>query len=192
MGDHKTVLIELFPQALPALKELLLGHESSERLGADRWNFAVELESLSRLGLTNTILRLLESQGCAEHANETTRPRSWSRSFRPAGLRIAVDTACVVLTAAGATFTREWIASCANPDAVPERSASKRGVAGRPRWDNTASELWFAGEVVKRLMRPAPNQRLILQASRAIDDPLHVDPNIDPAYPRSFVGALQL
>jgi hypothetical protein len=188
MQTQKTLLTELFPaQALPALKELLFGHECSERLGADRWNFAIELESLSRLGLTNTVLRLLERQGHAEHANETTRARSRSRSFRPAGLRIALDTACVVLTAAGATFTREWIASCANPGAVPEQSAPSRGVAGRPRWDNTAGELWFAGDVVKRLMRPAPNQRLILQAfqedhwPRAIDDPLRVDPNLDPA-----------
>ncbi len=154
-------------------------------VGAGRWDFAVELESLRSLGLTNTVLRLLERQGCAEHASETTTTQSSSRSFRPAGHRIAVNEARVVLTAAGAALAREWIASVEQVDAVARCSAAKRGLGGRPRWNNRAGELWFAGELVKRLTRPAENQRLILQAfeeerwPRAIDDPLHVSPNID-------------
>lgn len=48
----------------------------------------------------------------------------------------------------------------------------------KPRWDAKRGVLWFGGQVVKRYLRPAPNQTTILAAFQEegwpemIDDPI--------------------
>jgi hypothetical protein len=56
----------------------------------------------------------------------------------------------------------------------------------RPFWDSNRRELRLGSQVVKRFKWPAMNQELIVLAfeeegwPRRIDDPLPLDPNIDP------------
>ena len=191
MASHrKPPSPDLLPAAArPALEELSLAFHSAHALGKSIWDFAVELEELRFLGLTNAGLRFLVSRGLAEHAAETTPIGASDRSFRRTGTRILPRKTCVVLTPAGVAFAQKLSKARKTPDqqdkSSPPPSAAPRGIRHAPRWEKTAGELSYAGEVVKRILRSAPNQRLILDSfqeqhwRRAIDDPLPGIHNLD-------------
>src|SRR5262245_11734631 len=69
----------------PGLAVLLEAIESAKDLQRDVWDFAVEIHSLQRAGLTSSHLRWLLCKGYTVHAIETTRPPAARRTFRPAG-----------------------------------------------------------------------------------------------------------
>ena len=57
-----------------ALRVLHDAYEYALDVQTDRWNFAIELEDLLALGLTNSDLRWLLLKGYVETARETTLP----------------------------------------------------------------------------------------------------------------------
>ena len=68
------------------------------------WDFAVEIATLTALGLTTSDLRCLVSEGHVEHAREVSRPGDTARKFqRCENLRFPRNT-CFVLTEAGRAF----------------------------------------------------------------------------------------
>ncbi len=72
---------------------------------ADRWQYAVEIHSLRRLGLTARDLKWLVSNGYAEHAREVTTPPDRTRKFCAGRKLVFTDQTCFVATTAGMSLT---------------------------------------------------------------------------------------
>jgi hypothetical protein len=149
------ISLESILRMQPALRELYNAHEYANALHGQLWDFAVEFRSLRALGLTNTDLRCLLSQGFARHAVEVPSSGKARRAFRPvAGLRIPPRT-CVVLTHTGGLWLRGLLTSSPAPG---------RADLDQPRWDGQLRELRLGTHVVKRFRQPAPDQQLVLAA----------------------------
>lgn len=166
----------------------------------DVWDFAVELDTLLRAGVTHTDLRWLVAKGFAEQARELVVEASGTRVFEPhGGLHFAPES-CLVLTPLGAQHVRGVLEGIlvSSPvllsvaaeldghgepfEQVPGESAASQP----PCWNSRRRELVWGDRLVKRYRVPAPNQERILCAFEEegwpdrIDDPLPVCRQIDP------------
>lgn len=183
-------------RALEGLRHLLQSHHYAEDVGADRWEFALDLAELKAIGLTSSDLRWLVLKGYAQHARETTLPGDAQRSFRPSKSFTLSKHTCFVITDAGIEAAQQWVAAgdVSRRQAAP--AVSKSSEAARtpetsrsrisPHWDSDLQELRVNGLIVKRFKVPAPNQEMILAAFEEeswparIDDPLPPHPDQDP------------
>jgi len=184
-------------RAVAGLRQLLQSWHYAEDVGADVWQFAVDLAELKSLGLTSSDLRWLILKGYADHARETTLAGDAERSFRPTPSVAFSKRTCFVITAAGIEASRELSTAAevsslltsghegsrrANVDEV--RPAAVRRTA--PHWDADLQELRVNGVIIKQFKLPAPNQEMILAAFQEeawparIDDPLPPHPDQDP------------
>ncbi len=202
--NHNERMIEEIPARIrPALGVLLEAVRYAEQTSGDYWEFSVEIDRLSALGLTRNDFRWLVRKGLVEHQREVTLEGDDGRAFRRTGdLTFSEDT-CFVLTAAGvslvcgscpaaragdASFPPFWKDS--NVSATNNRSSGRSTTALKterslPTWDLERRELCINGMVVKRFKWTAANQEAVLAAfeeegwPHRIDDPLPPQPEQD-------------
>lgn len=142
----------------------------------DTWDFAVEIQRMYELGLTDCELRWLICMGLASNAQELTQEGQATRSFGERGsLRLDAIT-CFVLTDQGSALAHQIGAPESLVDVpveIPGRETSEK-----PEWNPSLRRLRMGGRVVKEFRVPAENQELILGTfaedgwPARIDDPL--------------------
>ena len=181
----------------------------SQDARVDVWDFALEIDKLYAMGMTNTDLRWLVAKGFVEHGQELSVYCDPHRTFRKgAGFLFGSET-CVVLTPRGAAFVGDFL----NEPVISPRSTQPIGrasIAGcetaalenmaravnnikrsqysvaKPHWLPKRRELSLDGTVIKRFRVPARNQEVILSTfeedgwPEQIDDPLPVTGGFDP------------
>lgn len=183
-------------RAYEGLRHLLQSRLYADDVGADCWEFALDLAELKAVGLTSSDLRWLVLKGYAQHARETTLPGDVQRSFRPSKSLTLSRRTCFVITDAGIEAARQWIAADETARRQAVLTASKVPAVApapetphsrmAPHWDSDLQELRVNGLIVKRFKVPAPNQEMILAAFEEehwparIDDPLPPHPDQDP------------
>ncbi len=162
-----------------ALALLLQAFEYAHDAGAQRWDFAMEIDRLSETGLTISDLRWLVAKNFAEHGQESSVYGSPHRSFRQAEGFFFDHTTSVVLTPTGAAFVDHFLRE-------PNDQSSSIDAILRPSWNRSRRELSLYGTIIKRFRVPAYNQEMVLSAFEEegwpehIDDPLPVTHDIDP------------
>lgn len=192
------------------MASLVESYDYARDLGCDPWDFAVELASLRRLGVTNGDCRWLVGKNYLEHAVELTMPGEPVRTFRQGGVLLFGKRTCFMLTEAGEQFARKLCrepmgrlavagaASMTDGAALLSGSASAAGAALaapngdlleqslKPLWDRDRQQLRVGKKIVKEFKVPAANQEVILAAFQEehwpprIDDPLPPHPDQDP------------
>jgi hypothetical protein len=171
---------------------LLRAHDYAAESGSNLWDFAVEFEGLSGVGLTATDLRWLLCKGFVTHATELTKPQDPKRSFRLGRRSTFSNRTCIILTPAGAALARGMGLDETGPDrpttapAAPIAHAPAPSRSGPPHYDVRLRELRFGNDLVKQFRQPAPNQEIVLAAfqeeewSSRIDDPMPPQPQYCP------------
>ena len=174
----------------------------AEETGSDPWEFAVEMELLTDLGLTANDFRWLVRSGQVYHQREVTLEGEDGRAFHPSGdLSFPVRT-CFVLTDHG----RNLAAQLSQQEQAPANGSRRNGLKSlaleqcshdsgqrafrqsepvKPHWDADLRELKVRATLVKRYKWQAVNQEIVLGAfeeegwPRRIDDPLPPHPEQD-------------
>jgi len=181
---------DLPPEARAALAHFLKASACAEELKFDRWDLALRLLQLEKLGVSESDLRWLVLNGYVDQADDATTFRGSARRFRPS-LNVAfTGETCFVLSAAGAVLAADLMGEAAfpSPDSLVEPTSSSLAVSidTHPKWDDKIRTLWLGPDVVKRYRRPAGNQEIILSVFEeegwppSIDDPLPPAHEIDP------------
>jgi len=205
-APSRTVPIE--DNSRVALGLLRHAHKCAHDTGENLWDFALDINTLFKTGLTMSDLRWLVAKGFAEHGQELSVYGDPHRTFRPGNGFFFAGRTCAVLTPDGVDFVDQFLgapggssrtvpqigtALKAGESAVLEKGPSARhehkeaiDLASKPRWNPTRRELRLDDMVVKRFRVPAQNQELILNVFEEerwpdhIDDPLPVSRDIDP------------
>jgi len=197
------VVEEVPARIRPALGVLLEAMHYAEQTSGDCWEFAVELDQLTALGLTGNDFRWLVRKGLVEHQREVTLEGDDGRSFRPTGDLTFPEATCFILTYAGvslASRSRPAATAGASPSSSSPAAANVRVTINRnssingegpqsepsvPTWDAERRELRIRGYTVKQFKWTAANQEPILSAfeeegwPHRIDDPLSPQPDMD-------------
>ncbi len=170
-----------------ALAALLEAFDYAEDTQSDRWDFAVAIRHLRRIGLSPNDLRWLVKKGYVDHASEVTVRGDTGRDFRSTGDLTFTKRTCFVLTELGVSIAR-------SVNGMPETLSGERPTdAGNGQvrrapvvhWNAEARKLSVCGEIVKRFKWPASNQETVLSAFQEegwperIDDPLPPQPEQD-------------
>lgn len=112
------------------LELLLQAHECAADARAERWNFAVEIQTLPEGGFVRTLLRWLISKDLVEHRCETTTGGDPARNFaQPLTPLVFSEKSCFVLTNAGAEYAREFLAARAAAEAALRPETRQRSRA---------------------------------------------------------------
>jgi hypothetical protein len=176
----------LVPLLQSAVAMLAKADAYARDAGADRWEFAVEIDRLLRLGLTRCDLRWLANKGYVEHGCEITGWDDKRRRFRSGENLALTDQTCFVATDAGLSLAKgtsvgPMVIRYPGPIVQPDAETPER-----PKWDGERRVLLVGGQVVKRYKVPSPSQEAILAAfqeegwPRRIDDPLSPVPDRCP------------
>ena len=175
------------PQLRPAIDTLIQSLDYAAQLARDPWDFAVEIDALRELGLSNNDLRWLLCKGWVHHAAEAARPEADGRAFTPISGLMLNDRCCFILTPAGATAARLGLPAPPTTSDTPAASKTPADPPpARPEWDKDRRLLRFGPRVVKQFKVPAPNQEVVLVSFQEegwavrIDDPLPMAAAIDP------------
>ena len=166
-------------------------------VGADIWQFSVELSALRRAGLTTNECRWLVAKGLARHAREVTAADSDRRSFQNyANLALSKRT-CFVIADRGVAYANALFRATPRRRASDSRDSTavnRRRPAPEsnghtatltPIWDSDRQQLRVGRMIVKEFKVPAANQEAILAAFQEegwvprIDDPLAPQLNQD-------------
>jgi hypothetical protein len=161
----------------------------------NRWQFAVEIEELWKLGLSNTDLRWLIATGVVWHAREIEPSDSQSRQFLKLGLSSMEPGSCFVLS-------DEGVAKIVQKRRKPQRlvvpilagitskvrlsvgrklsAINENSDAPAPVWNATRRELHWDGHLVKCFRSPAVNQQLIVEAFHEENWPTRIDDPLPP------------
>lgn len=170
------------------LAALVEASDYAEDTVSDRWDFAVSIQLLMQLGLSETDLRWLVCKGYVKHAREVTVPGDDGRAFRPTGNLTFTRRTCFVLTDGGMAAAR--LVDDA-PGTLAQQPSTNSAPAPRParvpvvHWDAEGRKLRVNSELVKRFKWPAANQEAVLSAFQEegwperIDDPLPPQPEQD-------------
>lgn len=188
--------VRVATEAAAGLALLLEAHIYCESLGQNAWDFAVEILSLRRVGLTNSTLRWMVCKGWLSHAQEVSGNDADRRVFREGALLAFDRTTCFVLTKSGIEAARHacQVLSAGQPLAVVPLSKQNLPAMGRrgssdfsicPSWDPELHQLRIGELLVKEFKLPCPNQGTVLMAfeedgwPKRIDDPLPPRPELD-------------
>ncbi len=202
--NHNKWMIEDVPARIrPALRVLLEAVHYAAQTNCDRWEFAVELDQLTAMGLTPNDFRWLVRNGLVEHQREVTLEGDDGRAFRHTGDLTFPEGTCFILADAGVSIACECPPVEARGTPVlwpsPDGDDYRAGLNGNssisgevlngeqclPRWDSQRRELRVDGMTVKRFKWTAANQETVLAAfeeenwSPRIDDPLPPHPEQD-------------
>ncbi len=171
------------PAIWEAVRQLLRSRGYAVDVGCDRWQFAVELDRLEKLGVTSSDLRWLVLKGFLEHQRELTVAEDRSRRFEPcANLRFSpasnflLAEAAVPLVESQADLESDRVWQRTDDIVKPQT----------PRWDSDERILWVGNQVVKEYRVRSPNQEAVLSAfeeerwPRYVDDPLSPTPEQNP------------
>lgn len=189
--------IEVPSHLFSGLSRILQAYDYAMDLDRAAWDFAVEINDLRSVGLTNSDFRWLIWKGWVQHARERTSPGDPSRQFRPDDGLVFGKRSCFVFTEAGADAARRNAATVQVSPTGPhgngrtkraQRSGSalRQNGARRPIWDRDRQQLQVRGRLVKQFKLHSPNQETILMAFEEegwpprIDDPLMPQHDIDP------------
>lgn len=146
-----------------------------------KWDFAVEVDVLIRLGMTTSDFRWLCCKGYVEHRREVGLPGAEGRQFGEADELTMTSESCFVLTEDGADF-----AETLNLRYTMVQVENCRDDNVKPKWDADRHVLSVGEETVKCFKLPSPNQEMVLAAFEEegwpvrICDPLPPAPEIDP------------
>jgi hypothetical protein len=188
---HYSVIAEKvkLQQALAALLEAF---DYAVDTSSDRWDFAIPIRRLRKLGINEADLRWLVRKGWVEHAQEMTVPGDDGREFRSSGNLTFTRRTCFVLTEAGVTnaspvSVAQLRASMMLTNEIPVISSNNGQASPKLiiHWDAKARKLRVNGHIVKRFKWKAANQESILNAFQEegwparIDDPLPPNPEQD-------------
>jgi hypothetical protein len=172
--------------------------EYAEQTSGKLWEFAIEIEQLTYLGLNSNDFRWLVRNELVEHQCEVTQENEDGRTFRPSGDLTFPNRTCFVLTSKAITTLRNKNGSAVFPqlEAVHQSHASCRESTAhyesvmhsvdrsidkleiKPSWDSKRRLLRVNETIVKRFRWGARNQEAILSAFEEdgwpprIDDPL--------------------
>ena len=184
-------LIEEVPARIrPALEVLLEAMCYAEQTSGDCWEFAVEQDHLTSMGLTRNDFRWLVRKGLVEHQREVTLEGNDGREFRPTGDLTFSQSSCFVLTETGVLVASESNqpikASVLLSSNLPDSEDFSSTEPSIPIWDSQQRELRFNSVTVKKFKWAAANQEVILAAFEEegwpsrIDDPLSPQPGQNP------------
>ena len=182
----------------PALRVLLEAVDYAEQTSGDCWEFAVELDQLTALGLTCNDFRWLVRKGLVEHQREVTLEGDDGRAFRPTGDLTFPEATCFILTVAGVsiacgscpTLAAGGSPSSSSPDEENLRVTINRnfsnngkgpkGEPSLPTWDPEKRELHINGLTVKQFKWTAVNQEAILSVFEEEGWPTRIDDPLPP------------
>ena len=167
-SQQEPTTITLEPQTAGSHREFQAALEQLARaatyaVDADRspWDFAVEIESLTDVGLTTSDLRWLVSKGYLEHAYEITGDGDAQRRFQPCRHLAFGKRTCFVLTDLGTRLAAPQGLGVARtcPDALPAAagtpSSPGKSAGCLPSWDNQRRILRVGGRIVKQYRVPS-------------------------------------
>lgn len=173
-----------------ALALLRKASDFAADVGELDWNFAVEIQRLTAVGVTACDLRWLLHKELISHGIEKTTTGHKQRWFDP-GTSSFSERSCFVLTEHGKTFLQQLyrqeqskhgdLLQFTDPPSTTQIPSSEK-----PLWNSQRRELTLGGVIVKQYKIPAPNQELILTCFEEdgwpdrIDDPLPAQPDITP------------
>ncbi len=188
LANGRGDVLQLTSRMRTALKLLLEGVSYARDTHQDPWEFAVEIDTLTRLGLTPNDLRWLVCSNIADHGREITETQQPQRVFHPENNLHFTDRTCFVLTNAGVALAERVLQQAEkehqrNETPAPDDETPEDIV---PEWDSVRHELRVGGLLVKQFKLPSPNQETILSAFEEegwpaqIDDPLPPHPDQDP------------
>jgi hypothetical protein len=175
------------PPIHSALALLMDAATCAQDVGAELWQFSVEISALLRAGLTTNECRWLVAKGLAKHACEMTTPDAERRVFQPCTNLALPKRTCFVITERGMSCTTELLRSHSKRNASDHQHAvaQLRHATGNgeshvvtPTWDSDRQQLRVGRVIVKEFKVPAANQEAILAAFQEeswcprIDDPL--------------------
>jgi hypothetical protein len=168
------------PEFVSAVGELLKAQECAADARCDIWDFAVEIATLQKIGLTDTDLRWLVSKAYVLHRLDATETDDQGRRFRTTNRLKFQQQSCFVLTNLGVSFVSRLLNSKVDRSSklalVFESTPSQ--VPPKPFWDGLRRQLRVTDHIVKHFRWPAPNQERVLAAFQEdgwksrIDDPL--------------------
>ncbi|HET6326814.1 MAG TPA: hypothetical protein VFG04_19205, partial [Planctomycetaceae bacterium] len=185
------------PRIREALQLLADAAACAQDVGADTWQFSVELSALRRAGLTTNECRWLVAKGLARHAREVTAPDADRRVFQHYTNLALSKRTCFVIAERGITYANALLKSqprrrasdARDSNAVNRRrpAPESNGQTGTltPTWDSDRQQLRVGRVIVKEFKVPAANQEAILAAFQEenwvprIDDPLAPQLNQD-------------
>ena len=172
----------------PAFIALLEAFRYAADTRSDRWEFAVAIRYLEKLGLNENDLRWLVRKGYVEHAREVTVQGVNGREFQPTGDLTFCKRTCFVLTETG--VVRACSAVENQPPPPPNgfcvAEPSPATPSDVPHWDAETRELRIDGTILKQFKWHAANQEIILSTFQEegwpfrIDDPLPPQSDQDP------------
>ena len=183
---------DLTNQIHDALAPLLVAIRYANQLGRDPWEFAVEIDQLSTLGLTPNDFRWLVRSGLVTHRREVTLEGDNGRQFQSAGDLTYGPRSCFVLTEIGIQLARQLhqkTGLLSDVDfSLVDRPLYKNGRTGNkdasvaciPTWDSERRELRFDGVIVKHFKWVAVNQQTILGAFEEDGWPARIDDPLPP------------
>ena len=178
---------DVSPSIRTALTLLYEAFAYSQDLDLPIWEFAVEVQRLREVHVTNSDLRWLLCKGYSEQGIETTSSRQEERSFQRTGNLAISDATCFVSTHDGVSFSREiGVAPPVKELASSSGETSSDSPPSMIVWDGDRRILRVGDTAVKQYRVPAPNQELILSVFQEenwparIDDPLPQNGEVDP------------
>lgn len=190
--SRSPLAIENMARLRAGLTTLLEAADYAADTQSARWDFAVSIQELRRLGFNDSDLRWLIRKGFVEHAREITVLGQELREFRPTGKLSFVRRTCCILTELGTATVRSIDAVRSIDCDVPKPTALNgsahaaiKVAVPAIRWDAELRKLHVNGVVVKRFKWPAANQESVLNAFEEegwparIDDPLAPQPDQD-------------
>lgn len=160
-----------WPHGREGLLLLLQAHECASDSGSDEWDFALEMSSLQKRGLTETELRWLLKLEYVEHRIEATLLGDPTRCFlAQGGMKFTADS-CFVLTTTGEQYVRALLHPANGP-----AHGHTHGLSNGHRPAGLEPQLPAAGEPTF----PTPSPGLIAIEVKSLVIPQNQRPTWDP------------
>ena len=182
---------DIEPSAVEALQCLLKAYQYSQILQVNSWDFAVEIDFLSRLGIGANELRWLVGAGVIEQAEEITSAGDDRRNFGPGGYLTFDSHTCFILTQQGVSIANEICERHLNQVPLAKSRGTRerdshRATLLKPTWIADRQQLYLGDDLIKEFKLPAMNQTTILATFEEegwpphVDDPLPMCPTVGP------------
>ena len=167
---------DLAPPTRAALAQLLKARDYARDVQCDPWEFAIEIDRLTNLGITTSDIRWLVKKGYVEHASEVTGPADTSRKFEGRNNLAFTKASCFLLADSAATALKNM-----GPDPnATGTTAQDVAPAVRPYWDADDRTLYMGQQVVKEYRVRSPNQEAVLSAFEEEQWPHYIDDPLSP------------
>jgi hypothetical protein len=173
-----------FQSAFALLSE---ANSYAQRTSSDPWDFAVEIQPLRAVGLSDNDLRFLVRLKYVDHGREKkSSTYRDGRQFQATGNLNFADRTCFILTVKGMDAASVNVGKPSNgvslgtPVIRISSAITRLGTATLPVWDAKRRVLFFDGKVVKQFRRRANNQELVLASFHEEDWPSRIYDPLSP------------